>query len=91
PIIVLAVERRYALSVQALVFGVAILGPAIPLVAQKAKSGIIECVQSKSIKAIAEKPFPWTFVICIAFAVVCLGYLGLLYAGSNIGTLMLFN
>lgn len=90
PSLVLTVEMRYALSLQALVFGVALLGPALPRFAKMIAVGFAECLKGKSLRPLSEKQFPWGFLLWGVFVVCCLAHIGTIYAQSSLGTNMLF-
>lgn len=91
PAMVLTVEMRYAMSLQGLIFGVAILGPALPWLFAGIVGGIREIHNKKSIAVFAEKQFPWGIVIGVVFVLCCVTHMAALYAQSGLGMGMLFS
>lgn len=90
PCLVLTVEMRYALSLQAFIYGIAILGPVVPNIGSVIARNISDCFFSKRGCRIKEKNFPWGFVLWLVFILCCLAHMGTLYAQSDLGIEMLF-
>lgn len=90
PLFVLTVEPRYTLSLQALLFGVALAGPIVPrIIGSTAKT--IRQLQEEKISCLLDKPFPWALLGWVVFCAGCLAYFGAICAASNMGTSLLYH
>ncbi len=91
PLLVLSVEMRCALSIHALIFGMAVLSPTLPAFGKSFLAGVKRIVKEKSLIFLGEKKFPWTVVMCLMFVAFCVAHMGDLYAQSDLGLGTLFN
>lgn len=91
PVLVMTVEMRYTLSLQAMLFGVALAGPILPRLWAVVSGGVRQCWQERSLRSLLDRKFPWDVVGWIAFCAVCLAYFGSICAASDLGTGMLYH
>lgn len=90
PLLVLSVEMRCAISIQAMIFGSALLGPTLPSLGRSIKNGVGQCIREKSLSSLKGKNFPWAVALCVLFVACCVVHMGGLYAQSDWGVGMLF-
>lgn len=90
PPLVMCIEFRYALTLQGLIIGTAILGDQLILAGQSAKKFFRTLVLRKGTE-IGKMDFPWAFALWLVFVLLCLAHIGGLYAQSDVGTDMLFS
>ena len=90
PSLVMCVEIRVTISVQALFYGIALAGPIIPHICQTSFTTLRNCIQEKNIRCLANYKFPWGIVGWFVFCLICLAYFGSICAGSGLGEEMLF-
>ncbi len=81
-IIFTSFEMRFLLSFQCLLFGTALLGPAVPRIIQT-----VCCVygQLRENEPVMEHRIPWVFLGWVMFCLILFGYFGAICAGSNLG------
>ncbi|MBP3509421.1 hypothetical protein [Oscillibacter sp.] len=91
PVLVMTVEMRYTLSLQSMLFGVALAGPILPRLWGTVSGGIHQCRQEKSLRSLLDRKFPWEVMGWIVFCAVCLAYFGSICAASDMGTGMLYH
>lgn len=91
PILVMTVEMRFTISLQGMLFGVALLGPLLPQMAGSVWTFARRCWQEKSLRSLLEIQFPWALLGWVVFVLVCMGYFGAIAAGSNIGSNMIYS
>lgn len=90
PPLVMCIEPRFTLAFQGLIIGTAILGDQLVLAGHSImKLGKAVVLRKKT--EIAQMDFPWAFVLCLVFVLICLSHIGSLYAQSDLGTDMLFS
>lgn len=91
PSLVLTVEMRYTLSLQALLFGVALAGPIVPQIASYVSGGIRRMLRGEKNGQLLDREIPWAFLGWVVFCAVCLAYFGAICSASNMGTDLLFH
>lgn len=91
PSLVLTVEMRYTLSLQALLFGVALAGPIVPQIIGSVSGGIQRMLRGEKSGQLLDREIPWAFLGWIVFCAVCLAYFGAICSASNMGTDLLFH
>ena len=91
PNLALCVEMRCEISLHCLLFGTAILGPALPDIFGEFAAGIKLWHKEKTIKCLGEKKFPWGLVFYVIFVLICIAHYGAMLAQSGLGENTLFN
>lgn len=91
PSLVLTVEMRYTLSLQALLFGVALAGPIVPQIASYVSGGVQRMLRGEKSARLLDSGIPWAFLGWVVFCAVCLAYFGAICSASNMGTDLLFH
>ena len=91
PVLVMTAEMRYAMSLQGMLYGIALMGPVLPCIFSTIRKGGAECVSTKSLSPLLNKTFPWELVFWAVFILLCLTHLGSLYAQSEGGASLLFS
>lgn len=91
PSIVMTIEMRHTLSLQALLFGTALAGPIIPQIAAFVSGGIRRGLRGEKNGSVLDIRIPWGFLGWIVFCAVCLAYFGALCSASNMGTNLLYH
>ena len=90
PPLVMCIEFRYALTLQGLIIGTAILGDQLILAGQSVTKFLRALVLHKGTE-IGKMNFPWAFALWLVFVLLCMAHIGSLYAQSDVGTDMLFS
>lgn len=91
PTVVMVVEMRFTLSLQAMLFGVALAGPIIPQIATFVSGGVRRMLQGEKSGTLLDAGIPWAFLGWIVFCAVCLAYFGAICASSDMGTNLLYH
>lgn len=90
PSLVMCIEIRVTISVQALFYGVALAGPILPQIGKNVVDIYRQCKQDKSLHSLSQHNFPWGIVGWLIFCLICLAYFGSICAGSGLGEKMLY-
>lgn len=91
PLVVLSVEVRCAISLQGLMFGAALMGPALTEGGRAVVGTVLQLVRGKTrLKDIPNCGFPWGVLLGICFVWVCLTHYGDLMAHTYTGLELLF-
>lgn len=91
PVLVMTVEMRFTISLQGMLFGLALAGPLLPQMAASAYAFVHQCWQEKSLQRLRDCNFPWMLLGWIVFCLVCMAYFGAISAGSNTGINMIYS
>ena len=93
PSVVLTVEARYTISLQSLIFGVALMGPILGDVGRSVCTTMRKLAKGElklRLRDIPECVFPWELLVGIFFVWVCLTHYGDLMAHTYSGLDLLF-
>ena len=91
PPLVMAIEPRYTISLQTMLFGVALAGPILPELWISVSDGIRNCRQEGCLRYLLDRRVPWALIGWAVFCAVCLAYFGSICAASDLGTAMLYH
>jgi hypothetical protein len=89
--VILSVENRYTLSLQAFIYAIAIAGPLPQRIASRIRETIREIRDAHSLRPLGERPLAWGLILGIVFVAVCMTHIASIYAQSGAESLILFH